>query len=119
MEQSLPELKVLFYSTNKVIKQILSKASDQLVQGIAELALNVLHNENLNISPSDRSKLLRHRRLLTVLADRRETLARKRYYVRTKGYRLAPLLLKLTLPYVARNGLGAPSRMEAAERPTG
>jgi hypothetical protein len=119
MEQSLLDLKILFYSTSKVVKQTLAKASDQLVHAIAELALNVVYNEKLNVNDIEKTKLNKYRRALTILANRQETLARKRHLIKTKGYLFVPLLLQNTLPYVARNGIGASGGMETTEGRTG
>lgn len=116
MEESLSLLKILFYSNNKVIKKLLSKASDVLVLGIAELALNILHNENLNVSEEDKVKLKKHHKSLVILANRSETLARKRHLVKTKVYKFLPLLLQVTLPYVTRNGFGSSGGVETSER---
>jgi hypothetical protein len=113
--QNKSQLNILYYSTNKVVREILSHAPDGLVIAIAELALNVLHNGKLNISDSDKRKLSKYKNILSVLASDRETLARKRFYVKKKILKVLPLLLQLTLSHVPRNGSSAAGGMEATE----
>lgn len=114
-EQSWSDLQVLLHATTRALKQILNGISDLLIYAIAELALNLLHNQDLNIPASAVNKIKKHKKVLSVLASPTETLNRKRYLTKKLGHKFLPALLRLTIPHVPRNGLGSTDRVETTQ----
>lgn len=119
-QEALTQLKILFYSTPKVIKEYFAHPSEKLVRAISELALNLLNNPDLEQTAydgikTDIHKLKKYQKALLRLASRTEPVARKKQLLKIKGFRFVPLLLKFALPHVPRDGTSSTGPVEVAQ----
>jgi len=75
----------------KLRKALISNCDKDLVKCVCECALNLLHG-NVQLSDCTRRKLLKYRRRLRTVVDRRVLLARKKKLIIQRGGFLVPLL---------------------------
>ena len=93
-----PALRLLQKAPTSLQKNILDKASPELIRCICDCAHNVLQG-NVTLSCHYKKKLSQHKTELRMLADRKVVLKKKKRLVQTGG--LFPLLLSALAPVIS------------------
>ena len=91
IKKHIDEIKVLRKAKPKLRKAILSEADKDLVLALCEIVINVL-NGNVKLSDSERSKLIRYKKALRDLANKKNSVKAKRDILVQRGGFLAALL---------------------------
>lgn len=97
IRKNLPILKLLSKSKPRQRKEIIKKASPDVIKTISECSLNVL-NGNLRLTPTQKRKLKKHKNSLRRLAQRKISTNKRRKIIQSGGFLpllLAPLLAPL------------------------
>lgn len=90
--QNTALLHALVYAPPKLRRALIQHAHKDLIRCICECALNLLHG-NIPLKDCEKSKLCKHKKILRKLADRKQSLIRKKKILNQKGGAFLPLLL--------------------------
>ena len=93
-----PALRLLQKAPTSLQKNILDKASPELIRCICDCAHNILQG-NVTLSSHYKKKLSQHKTKLRKLADRKVVLKKKKRLVQTGGF--LPLLLSALAPVIS------------------
>ena len=96
----LKELQVICKCKNKKRKALAQSASNRVIRTIAQVGKNVL-NGNFKLSPRQKQRIRRHKKILRALSLKRSSLKSKRKLLIQKGGAFLPLLLGPILSAVA------------------
>ena len=88
----------------KLTAHIIGRTPDGVLKGLANLAYNIAHNEDIDLTPAQKRLFAKHRKGFDFLTDRRISLARKRAVLLGQEGGALPFLLPL-IPLIAKFGL--------------
>jgi len=87
-------LKLLSNGKRNVRRKILSTGHNDLIKCISECCLNVIKG-NVNLNPEQKTKLIKHKKVIRKLARKRLALKKKRTILLQKGGALPALLIPI------------------------
>ena len=109
VKRQAPVLRVLAQDHPHICQAVLRGADKDLLHCLSECALNVLKG-NVNLTPSQKASLIKHKQKLRKIADKKVSLKSKHKIVQTGGFvsaLLAPLLKPILIPLATRLVKGA------------
>jgi len=98
LDRHTSTLKLLSRANQNMAQNILKSAGDNLIKCICDCTLNTL-KRNVRVSPKQKSKLKRHKKILCDLAKKKVSFKRKRQIMQKGGF-LAQLL-SAVIPAIA------------------
>lgn len=101
IRNSLKELRILSLSLPSAARQQLSNLSDILCTAIAEAALNLVKNSEIEITPQQNRLLQKFKKDILLLANNEKICWKaKRKVIEKRGYKFVPTLLQTVLAHV-------------------
>ena len=91
LQHNAPYLHVLARGSDKQRQGVIQGANKELIACLCECALNVL-NGNVHLKPSEKKKLLKYKRHLRALSNKKTPALKKKKLLRQKGGFLGALL---------------------------
>lgn len=99
MQRNLALLEMLYKSTPRMRKVIVSNAGADFISALCEIALNVLSG-NIPLTEQQYSQLKKKKSVVRIVADKRIKILRKRKTINQSGGFLLPLL-GAAIPFIA------------------
>ena len=91
VHHNAPYLHVLAKGSDKQRQALIQGANKELITCLCECALNVL-NGNIHLKPSEKKRLIKYKRYIRVLSDKKIGVQKKKKVLRQKGGFLGALL---------------------------
>lgn len=83
---------------------IVRSAPPEVIKGISNTALNILHNPDIRLTPAQKRIFRKYRATIALLASRKHSLRRKRQHLLTQEGGAFPILGAL-LPFLIKTGI--------------